>query len=115
MLPKLNRLPKSAFDVVKEKGVVINGRLLGVSFLRRDIRDDDNLLRVGIVVSKRISNKAVNRNELKRILRQVVKRMLNELKSGYDIVLLSKKGLLGSNRQEIENELRMLFKKEGLI
>ncbi len=55
--------------------------------------------RFGIVASKKIGN-AVVRNRVKRLLREVVR--LTPVESGWDIVIIARKGAVGAGYQEIE-------------
>ena len=55
--------------------------------------------RFGIVASKKIGN-AVVRNRVKRLLREAVR--LTPVESGWDIVIIARKGAVGARYQEIE-------------
>ena len=54
-----------------------------------------DLNRFGFVVSSKVSNKAVVRNKIKRRLREIVKKEINSIPSGYDIVIVAKKTTVG--------------------
>ena len=54
-----------------------------------------DLNRFGFVVSGKVSNKAVARNKIKRRLREIVKKEINSMPSGYDIVIVAKKTAVG--------------------
>jgi len=64
--------------------------------------------RVGIIVKKNIGN-AVQRNKIKRRLREVWWNRCNQLISGYDIVILARKKILQARFKEIETELKKLI------
>ena len=74
MLKKENRISKkSEFEEIKERGRFLGfSRLFGVVVL--DKNDDE--LKFGVVVSKKISKRAVDRNKIKRRLMEVLGRNL---------------------------------------
>jgi ribonuclease P protein component len=63
--------------------------------------------RVGIVIKKEIGN-AVQRNKIKRILREIWRTKCNQLISGYDLVILVRKKIIYAKFGEIESEMLKL-------
>ncbi len=113
MLPKTNRLQKQDFDNVREKGFVVNGNLFGLSIYNRN---DPNPPRFGFVVSKKISNKAVERNRIKRMLRQALLSLLSKFKNGYDVVFLAKKTILEEiNASDVAAEIEKVGTKGKIL
>ncbi len=64
--------------------------------------------RVGIIVKKNIGN-AVQRNKIRRRLREVWWKRCNQLMSGYDIIILARKNILQARFKEIETEIEKLI------
>jgi len=75
------------------------------------LKVDFKVREIGIVVSKKISKKAVERNKIKRLLSEAIRRNLGEVKEGYRMVFLSKKEILGKSLGEIEEEVRRVIGK----
>jgi ribonuclease P protein component len=67
--------------------------------------------RIGITATKRHGN-SVERNRIKRIIRAAVRSSMPLLINlGYDIVVIPKKGILGSSSTEISPDLDKLVTK----
>ena len=67
--------------------------------------------RFGVIISTKISKKAVVRNKIKRQIKAVIARELEKLKSSYDIVILTQKAIVEANFKDIEAELIKIFTK----
>lgn len=65
----------------------------------------------GIVISKKVSKKAVERNKIKRLLAEVIRRNLKNIKGGYRMVFLTKTSILGKTLEEIEEEVKKVIGK----
>lgn len=65
----------------------------------------DNEIKFGMVVSKKISKKAVERNKIRRRLMTVLGKNLKKFALGKRVLFLVKKDLLGVKPKEIEEEL----------
>lgn len=59
--------------------------------------------RFRIIVSLRVSKKAVIRNKIKRRIRETLRQAL--LKQGYDIVVITNKEIIGKSFQEIQKAI----------
>ena len=79
------------------------------------LKNNLNDSRFGFIVSNKISKKAVERNKIKRRLRDIVRRSLSETKSGYDIIIEAKPGIEKLGYNEMKAGLLGLFKKAGLL
>lgn len=88
MLKKQNRLLKTKdFNLVFQKGRFVSNHF----FLLKYTFNSLGLNRFGFVVSGKVSNKAVVRNKIKRRLREIVKKEINSIPPGYDVVIITKK------------------------
>lgn len=71
--------------------------------------------RFGIVVGLRVSKKAVERNRLKRRLRDIVRTHLPDVAEGYDIMILVQKSALNANFSVLEEDYMKAVTKAGLL
>jgi len=103
MLPSENRLTKKHdFEKVRSEGKYQSSNNLSVSFLNRR---DGGPARFGIIVSKKISTKAHERNKVKRNLREIVRKNLGRAKSGFDFVVIAKPSIIRASSDTITSEL----------
>lgn len=113
MLPEENRLKVNlTFDEVKKEGKMYQSENFGI--LVRD-RKDKNPTKFGIIVSTKISKKAVDRNRIKRMLRKAIKKSLDSVCVGKDVVVLARKGLLNVKKSDLETEFSKNLKQAKLI
>ena len=82
-------------------------RFFGVVVLNKS----DNEIRFGVIISKKISKKAVDRNKIKRRLMEVLGKNLKSFGLGKRILFLVKKEILGVKPGEIEKEISKLISK----
>ena len=112
VLKKRHRLRRNRdFRRVYRKGDAVPGRYV-VVFKKKKKKNSG--LRIGFSVSKKIG-KAVVRNRIKRILREVCRRNIDSIVDGYDIVVIGKRNVWDKNYWQIEKDVLITFKKAGLI
>ena len=68
----------------------------------------DGVCRVGFVISKKISKKAVERNKIRRRLAEVIK---NKMPIGLKIIVLAKKNILEADLEQIRKCWEMIYEK----
>ena len=100
----------SDFSLVYSEGKTMANRLF-VIIVRQSTEGTSN--RVGISVSKKIGNSVV-RHRLKRQVRECFRTHWQQWKSGYDIVVIARKGSNEHDYQDISRALLHLMKKHGL-
>ena len=112
MLPRAARLQKAKdFKEVFGKGKgVSDGRL----FLKSAVTKNKEA-RFGIVVSKQVAAKAVERNRIKRLLRAALQNLLQEVKPGHDIVLVTLPGLKLAGLEDAQQKVLSIMKKTSLL
>lgn len=112
MLAKINRLRKNK-DIQKvfEKGRAFKQDLLILKILPNDLDKS----RFAFIVSKKFSKKAVDRNKIKRKLREAVYSNLKKNQNGTDIIVIANPGLEVKNFKEIKEIISNLFKKAKII
>ncbi len=112
MLSLKNRLKKEKeFQRVFDNGRFIASDLLSIRFLDNGIDE----IRVGFIVSKKVSKKAVSRNRIKRVLREIIRSKIGRMKKNVDMIITAKGKILKSEPGEIEDSLEGLLKKFDLI
>ena len=110
MLPKKNCLKrKKDFERVFKEG---KGLKEGFLFLKH-ASNRLEASRFGVVVSQKVSKKAVVRNKVKRRIRAIVAQKLQEMGEGKDFVFVALPGLENRDFQELEEMINKLLKKAG--
>lgn len=101
----LKRSPNISFP--RQRGSDVSGQIEGRGIGVRN--------RIGFVVSKKVSGKAVTRNRVRRLLKEGYRQNQDKLKEGRDLVLVAKKGAGELSFLEMQESLLQLFRKAGLI
>ncbi|MEX1102758.1 MAG: ribonuclease P protein component [Dehalococcoidia bacterium] len=109
-MERARRLRKgSEFDTVYQKGTVVSGPLLVV----RHLPGGEGPTRWGFAVGKRISKKAVERNLIRRRLREGARVL--EVAPGHDIVVTARARALGAPYGELRAALSAILQRAGLL
>lgn len=112
MLPKKYRLTReSDFKKVLREGRITKGGLLSLAFYKAETTTPQ----IGMIVSNKISKKAVERNRIKRIIRATVRGRLDEIKNGACLVFLANKKALGARGEDLAKESLSLLKRSGVL
>lgn len=113
MMMKLGeRLKKNnEFQKVYKRGNSFANHLLVVYVLKHP---DDPIRRVGFSVSKKMG-KAVQRNRIKRLLREAYRLNQHLMKDGVDLIVIPRQNLIGKTYGEIEKGMVKLFQKAGIL
>jgi len=112
MLAKPYRLTKEKdFQKIFKSGKSLFSTILRLKVLPNSL----SLSRFAIVVSGKVSKKAIIRNRLKRQISEVIRLNLNSIKKGYDIVVIVKPDMIGKSYEEIEKTVKISLAKLGLI
>jgi ribonuclease P protein component len=77
--------------------------------------NDVEKIRVGFVVSKRISKRAVDRNYIKRLLSEAIRVYLPRLPIGLDIVVSARQKASTADLRALEQDLLTLLRKARLL
>ena len=111
MLPKENRLhlDKEIKDLVKS----------GQSFFLPELvikykANHEHISKVGFIVSTKVDKKAVVRNKVARQLREVVRELIPELKTGYSVLIIAKKKILELDFTSLKKQISFAFEKTRL-
>jgi len=110
MLPKNQRLTSEKdFKRVYQKGSFFSANLFNVNYLPNRLP----LSRLGVVVTKKVASKSVERNLLKRRCREVARKIYTEIPSGFDVIIVIKEKAKGIKFEEIEKDLLTAISRVG--
>lgn len=108
MLKKTNRITKDKeFDRAFKTGQSFYTKVFGLKAADNNLATD----RLGILVSTKVSKKAVVRNKIKRQIKEIVQKELPNLKSGKDLVIIVFSQILDKKFEEIKDSVVSAFKK----
>jgi len=106
------RLRKSReFQRVRQQGQSISSRLLILAWMPNELAR----LRIGFVVSKRISKHAVERNRIKRLLSEAIRPVLPGISGGWDIVISARNLASSTDVYMFEQDITTLLRRAGLL
>ncbi len=113
MLPFNNRLfKKRDFAKVQKLGRFLNSDQISLKVLENGLSD----ARIVIIVGKKFSVKAVERNNLKRRLREMAQQKIKQIKKGYDVVIMAKQSQNRTKTSEtLEVALGKMLKEAEII
>ncbi len=77
--------------------------------------NDVEKIRVGFVVSGRISKRAVDRNHIKRLLSEAMRVFLPRLPTGLDIVVSARQKASMADLRTLEQDMLTLLRKAQLL
>lgn len=111
MLPLKNRLKKrKEFAYIYKNGKKFNSKNLSIVCISSKKAE----CRVGFSVNNKIG-KAVVRNKIKRQLREIVRKQLNNLRIHQNFVLIAHPTIVECDFLKISEEALMLFKKGNVL
>jgi len=102
---------KSDFQRVRQHGRSIASRLLILVCAPNGLAS----IRIGFVVSKRITKRAVERNYLKRLLTEAIRPCLVDIPAGWDIILNAKHSAIGVPLPALAQDIRILLRRARLL
>lgn len=102
---------KAAFEKVFKQGNKCFVALFGIKILKNDL----GYSRFGIIISSKISKKAVVRNKVRRRISETFRLNLKNFKSGFDVIIICRKPIIKASYQDIEKEILNSAKRLKLI
>ena len=113
MLPRAFRLVDDYdFRRVKRIGKAYHAPLFTAVVAPSKNKQD---LRFGFIASTKLDKRAVVRNRVVRMLREAVHKILFDLETGFDVVIIPKKALLSSNYEEVNSTVYSTLSKVPLL
>lgn len=94
MIPRINRLPTTRLSSSQAIAAPL--------FILRFTKNTLSYPRFAFVISKKIDKRAVVRNRLKRVLREIAYQKMLEKPAGIDLLFIVKKNFADVPSQEIE-------------
>lgn len=111
MLPIKNRLTKKDdFQIIHKKGSFFSNK----EFSLLHVKNGLDVSRFGIIVSKKTFAKATDRNRIRRIVREILRTKLAQIKTGFNVVMHVKTQKIASTK-EIEAVIEQLLKNSFLL
>ena len=109
MLKRENRLSSDfEFNITRKYGKYFNGKYFHIYFLRP--KNYNGPTKVGIVVSNKFSKKAVERNRIKRIFREIVGNNIEKIgKDNIWVVIHPKISCQNKSYEEISAEFNKIL------
>lgn len=105
MLPKENRLKKKKeFEIVFKDGKTLKGNNIIIKYLGNGL----DYAKIGFIVSKKVSKKAVERNKIRRRLREATRNV--NLKKGLNIIIIALSKIKDVSYIEIEADIKNILK-----
>jgi ribonuclease P protein component len=113
MLPFQNRLTKRRdIEAVFKRGSFFSFKEISLKVAKNDLE----ITRIGVAVGLKYSKKAVERNAIKRQIRERVHKKLNRLKSGLDIVFMPRRNEKGKTSwDDLDEMITKLLESSNLI
>ena len=107
MLKRENRLRgRKNLALMRKEGELFQNPLFGVVILEGK---EEN--RFGIVISKKISKLAVERNKIRRRIYEAVAKELKEMRKGIWVLFLVKREIMERESEEIVREVKKVLKR----
>lgn len=111
MLKRANRLKKRyQFNYVYKAGEHFSGHGIVIYTTTSKTKD----IKVGFAVSKKIGH-AVQRNLVRRRLREIVYNEIPKLKQNYNLIVVARENILEFSFKELQDEFCKLILKAGLL
>lgn len=103
MIAKTFRVPRQLIPYILKKGALYKSKL----FIIRHIDNEEKFSRYRVIVSKKLHNKAVARNKLRRQIYEAIRtNTREEVSNQQDFILIPKKAILEKKYSEIAEDLR---------
>lgn len=113
MLPKNKRVTKDIFPIILKKSKIFHSKNLTLRVSRN--KNNNETTKFSFVVSRKVSNKATERNLLKRRGNGIVSKLDKNIKNGFICVFYVKKSLLSVSYHDMEEEITRILGNAKII
>ena len=111
MLKRINRLKKRyQFNYVYKSGEHFSGEHIVLYVVSSKTKN----IKVGLAVTKKVGH-AVVRNRVRRVLREIIKKQIPNLKQNHNIIIVARENVTEASFEKLSNEFLKLIKKANLI
>lgn len=108
MLPRKYKLKRdNDFKKVFKEGKYQQKDFIKIRFLKNNL----DISRFAFMVGLKVSKKAIQRNKIRRRLEEIIQKRINQIKPGFDLVVMVSPIILEKKYQEIEEALASLLEK----
>ena len=109
-MPPLEMLRRKAdFELISRHGTVRSSRLL----VMRSMRTSGSRTRIGLSTPRSLGG-AVQRNRVRRRLRDLLREQLSAMDGGLDLLLIARSEAGGATYSELREALRSLLERSGI-
>lgn len=77
-------------------------------------RSDEEVTRVGISISRKVG-KAVVRNRIKRLVKEIVRHWMENIHPHMDLILIARNPVVGLDYKDLESSLRHVMKRASVF
>ena len=103
---------RSEFQTLYTRGKRVRGRIMTLIFY---YPQEEHSFKAGFTVRKKFYKRAVDRNKIKRRLREIVRLNREKLRDNVWIVMHAERGILNASWLKLEKEFNELCDKAGII
>jgi ribonuclease P protein component len=107
MIPKKQRLQRNLINKILHKGQKVDQKYFSYKYAPSKSQSS----RFCVIISLKVSPKAVIRNRLRRKIYEIIRLNAALVSSPYDIIIICKKGAPGLAHKELLQEITKAFKK----
>ena len=112
MLGTKNRLSKNKdFRYIYRRGKNSASNTSAMVYIKSRINDE---LLIGFSISRKVAN-AVERNRIKRVMRENIRFLIDDIKSGHRIIFIARASANNASYQKIGNDLKRLLSRAKLL
>jgi len=112
MLPKKYRLiGQSNFKKIATQGRYVFLKEMGIKWLPNQLNNSC----FAFIVSTQVDKRAVARNKIKRRLREIIYCRLKNIKSGFNVLILTRPTIKSLKFEELEERLEEMLKRANLL
>lgn len=105
-----DNLKRKDYNALFKGGKLEAGELVFLKFKKNDLK----INRFCFVVGLKVSKKSTIRNKLKRRLKDIIKKISQDIKTGIDIAIIARPKIIDKNYKEINDNLKDLLKRSKI-